>query len=96
MRSPRTRKGANRDVITDFVSGLDHIDLTGIDAKTGNGNQAFKWIGKQGFHHHKGELHYVKHGGNVIVQGDVNGNGKADFEILVQHHTSLAAHDFLL
>ena len=33
-----TRKGANRDVITDFVSGLDHIDLTGIDARTGNGN----------------------------------------------------------
>ncbi|MEZ5829036.1 MAG: hypothetical protein R3D01_11970 [Hyphomicrobiales bacterium] len=27
--------------------------------KKGSGNQAFKWIGKHGFHDRKGELHYV-------------------------------------
>ena len=97
-----TKRGAaNRDIILDFQHGTnitgDDIDLRTIDAKTGvAGNQAFHFIGKQGFHHHKGELHYVKSGGNVIVQGDVNGDAKADFEILVQHHTSLAKGDFLL
>jgi hypothetical protein len=44
----------------------------------------------------KGELHTVRVGSNVIVQGDVNGDAHADFEILVAHHTALAAGDFLV
>jgi Ca2+-binding RTX toxin-like protein len=96
-----TRTGATRDVIVDFTHGNnvtgDDIDLRGIDAQAGvAGNQAFHFIGAQSFHHAKGELRYVKVGTSVIVQGDLNGDAKADFEILVQHHTSLAAGDFLL
>lgn len=89
---------ANRDVITDFhrsVTG-EYIDLGTIDAKTGSGNQAFHFIGNHAFNDVKGELHYVKSGDNVRVEGDVNGDGKADFEILVQHQTALTAGDFLL
>jgi len=93
--------GAKRDVITDFTHGTnitgDDIDLRTIDAKTGvGGNQAFHFIGTQHFHDVKGELRIVKFGTNVVVGGDVNGDGKADFQILVQHHTSLSAGDFLL
>jgi hypothetical protein len=32
----------------------------------------------------------------VIVQGDINGNGMADFEIEVDHVAKLVAHDFIL
>jgi len=35
-------------------------------------------------------------GSKVIVQGDVNGDGKADFEILVAGVSSLGKGDFLL
>jgi 6-phosphogluconolactonase (cycloisomerase 2 family) len=90
-------KGANRDVILDFSHGQgDRIDLAGIDAKSGGGNQAFKFIGKQGFHHQKGELHFVKKVGFVIVEGDVNGDGRADFQIEVEGVASLAKGDFVL
>jgi Ca2+-binding RTX toxin-like protein len=87
-------KGLNRDQILDF-SHQDDIDLRTIDAKKGAGNQAFKWIGKDAFHHAKGELHYIDKGSACIVQGDVNGDGKADFEIFVKIG-SMTKGDFLL
>lgn len=96
-----SKKGANHDVITDFsgVGGgeLDRIDLRGIDAKSGiKGNQKFKFIGKQGFHDQKGELHIVTKVGFVIVAGDINGDGKADFQIEVDNVANLAKGDFFL
>jgi Ca2+-binding RTX toxin-like protein len=97
-------KGTNRDVIRDFSgikipSGdLDQIDLSDIDAKKGHGNQAFHFIGKQGFHHKAGELQ-VKYNAVTdvaIVQGDIDGNGKADFQIEVHSAAALARADFIL
>jgi serralysin len=96
-------KGALRDEVLDFsgVGGeLDKIDLSGIDAKKGvAGNQAFKFIGAQKFHHKVGELHIVKHGTYVTVEGDIDGNGKADFQIDVHNLTdtlnSLLKGDFI-
>lgn len=87
--------GSKRDIITDFKRGQELIDLKGIDAKTGSNNQKFTWIDKQGFHDKKGELRYIDKGASCIVQGDVDGDGKADFEILVKVG-SLGASDFLL
>jgi Ca2+-binding RTX toxin-like protein len=93
-------KGANHDVIMDFshVEG-DHIDVHDIDAKKGPGNQDFKFIGAQSFHHKTGELHFVKHGTFVTVEGDIDGNG-TDFQIEVHNLTnnlhSLAKGDFIL
>jgi hypothetical protein len=43
----------------------------------------------------KGELRCKDLGAEVIVQGDVNGDAKADFEILVKA-SSIAGSDFLL
>jgi serralysin len=95
-------KGANRDVILDFsgVNGgeLDQIDLFDIDAKKGAGNQAFKFIGAQKFHHKAGELQ-VKYNAATdiaIVSGDIDGNGKADFQIEVHSIAALAKADFIL
>jgi glucose/arabinose dehydrogenase len=72
-------KGSHRDNIVDFHrSEDDMIDLTGIDANTRHaGNQAFKFIGAHGFTHRVGELRASHH----VLQGDVNGDGRADFEI---------------
>jgi len=43
-----------------------------------------------------GQLHYTVSGTSVIVSGDVNGDGVADFSIAVAHTASLAAADFVL
>jgi Ca2+-binding RTX toxin-like protein len=88
-----TVKGSNRDRIVDFSHGQgDKIDLAGIDANTHRGgNQAFHFIGTHGFSHTEAELRFS---GNVL-QGDVNGDGKADFEINV-NASSLTSGDFML
>jgi Ca2+-binding RTX toxin-like protein len=91
-------KGSKRDKILDFSHGEhDRIDLSTIDADTHKGgDQAFQFIGAQAFHSHGtthvyGELRYQSH----ILSGDVNGDGKADFEIHV-NAASLAKVDFIL
>lgn len=72
--------GEKRDVIIDFNDDRDVIDLSTIDAKTGrSGNQAFKFIGSKGFHDEKGELRLD----NRILSGDIDGDGRADFQIKV-------------
>jgi hypothetical protein len=40
-------------------------------------------------------LHYIDKGSSCIVQGDVNGDGNADFEIYVKAG-SLSKGDFVL
>jgi Ca2+-binding RTX toxin-like protein len=102
-----SRKGiANRDVINDFSVGDnlpggaddDIIDLHEIDAKKGAGNQTFKYIGGHKFHDVKGELQ-VKYNGTThigIVSGDINGDGKADFQIEVHSLLALGKADFVL
>jgi len=84
-------RGTNRDQIRDFKRG-DKIDLAGIDANiNADGNQKFKFIGDNVFSKKAGELRFK----NDILQGDVNGDGKADFEILVNVN-NLVKGDFVL
>ena len=90
------KTAASRDVITDFQHLVDDIDLSTIDAKAGGGNQAFKFIAKQAFHHKAGELHYKFAGPNTLIEGDTNGDGRADFQILLAGHVALAKGDFIL
>jgi len=90
-----SKVGSQRDIIQDFKSGQDRIDLRDIDANVlRKGNQKFSWAGsdapflspkdgsaflKAGFTGKAGELRY-DHG---ILMGDVNGDGRADFEIRI-------------
>ena len=85
------------DVITDFRRGQDKIDLRGIDAKAGTAkDDGFTLIGTSGFHKVAGELRYEVVGGNAIVSGDVNGDGRADFSFTLYDVSSLAKGDFIL
>ncbi|MDQ8700271.1 S8 family serine peptidase [Hyphomicrobium sp. LHD-15] len=88
--------GSARDIIFDFVRGQDKIDVASFDTNPAKkGDQAFKWIGTQDFHGASGELRFSDLGSEVIVQGDVNGDKHADFEILVKVGT-LSSSDFYL
>ena len=93
-----TVAASGRDTITDFSRAQgDKIDLHAIDASTkAKGNQDFDFIGTQKFHKVAGELRYEKKGGDTFVHGDVNGDGKADFSILIDASLTLKAGDFIL
>lgn len=72
----------DRDTITDFTTGVDKIRLTEIDANSGvAGNQAFTFIGNGAFSNVAGQLRAYNDGGKTFVEGDVDGNGLADFVI---------------
>lgn len=90
----------SRDVITDFThADGDVINLNAIDANVSvGGTQAFNFIGTDSFHGVAGELRVKSSGINALVQGDVNGDGVADLEILLLNvnPTTLTAGDFML
>ncbi|CAA2100582.1 Metallopeptidase AprA [Methylobacterium bullatum] len=88
---------ANRDAILDFKVGFDHIDLSVIQAVSGAAtDQSFSFI-EGAFTKHKGELHAVASGISTIIEGDVDGNGKADFQIVLRGTIeALHANDFIL
>jgi Ca2+-binding RTX toxin-like protein len=70
------------DLIGDFQSGSDRIDLSRIDAdSTAAGNQAFTWIGAEGFSGSAGELRVRDSGVYRWIEGDTDGDGAADFSI---------------
>jgi hypothetical protein len=87
-----------RDVIRDFSHAQgDDIDLSTIDAMTGPGNQKFAFIGQGAFTGVKGQLHYKFEGpARTIIEGDINGDKKADFQIELTGHKLLVAGDFIL
>ena len=96
------KTAATRDKIFDFEHAIDALDLRGIDAKIGTGNQAFKFIAKLPFSDTPGELHYFKVNkagivnDKTILEGDTNGDGLADFQIELSKLINLAAADFFL
>jgi Ca2+-binding RTX toxin-like protein len=86
-----------RDIVTDFLEGTDRIDFSRLDANSGiAGDQAFTFINTGAFTGVAGQLRYESVGGNTIVQGDVNGDGIADFELQLTGAHTLTVGDFLL
>ncbi len=86
-------KGTNRDVIVDFRHNHDKIDIGLIDANSHvGGNQAFHFINAAAFSGHGAEVRYA--GG--VLHADVNGDRVDDFQIGLENHSLLTAHDFIL
>lgn len=77
--------GATTDRVLDFTAAQgDRIDLSAIDANVNvAGDQAFSFIGTAAFSGTAGELRVQASGTNQLVFGDVNGDGIADFLIVV-------------
>jgi Ca2+-binding RTX toxin-like protein len=88
----------SRDVISDFTHLVDEFDLKNIDASSkAAGNNAFKWIGSSGFHGIAGELHFRFVGtSTTLIEGDRNGDARADFVIELANRTSISLADVIL
>jgi VCBS repeat-containing protein len=86
---------AARDVIRDF-SGTDgdRIDLSGLDAVSGGADDAFRLVAA--FSGAAGELVVVQSRRATLIQGDVDGDGRADFSISLDGAHTLTADHFLL
>jgi Ca2+-binding RTX toxin-like protein len=86
------------DRISDFTSGQDKIDVSQIDANFNvAGNQSFTYVGSAAFSGTAGELRAYDSGqGFFYVEGDVDGDGAADFQIEVVPPLPLVASDFVL
>jgi serralysin len=87
----------NADKILDFTSGQDLIDLALIDANsTIAGDQAFTFKA-DGLFTGAGQLRVLSSGnGSWFVEGDINGDGAADFQIEVFSPVVLTPTDFLM
>lgn len=84
------------DIIADFSRAEgDRIDLDPWDANSKQGNnQDFDFIGGEKFHGNAGELRFFQDGGDTWIQGDTNGDRKADLLIKLDGIVTLAAGDF--
>lgn len=82
------------DRVTDFRSGQDKIDLSGLDAVSSTtGKDAFSWIGSGAFTNVAGQLRSYSSGAAFFVAGDVDGNGVADF--VIQTNVSVIQSDII-
>jgi Ca2+-binding RTX toxin-like protein len=81
----RNKAQIDRDVITDFGAG-DTIDLSAF-------MDGGKFIGGKAFSGQDDQVRYVRADG--LLQGDVNGDGTADWTIRLTNDAKLAANDFL-
>ena len=98
--------GAGRDVITGFVSGIDKLDFSAIDANTATilpANEAFSFIGTGAFTvaaQIRYQLIDTDTNGSLdstLVRGNVNATTGADFEVLLQGvTTAILATDIIL
>jgi hypothetical protein len=84
------------DTIADFSQADgDQVDLDAWDADSKqDGNQDFDFIGTAKFHGDAGELRFVQDGGDTWIQGDTNGDRKADLMIRLDGAVTLVAGDF--
>lgn len=96
--SDSTFATTGRDRITDFSqSEGDVIDLRSIDADVNTaGNQVFTFIGSAGYSRTAGELRLAEVSGGSLLYGDLDGDGRSEFAVMLTGVTDLTAAAFLL
>jgi Ca2+-binding RTX toxin-like protein len=88
--------GTSHDVITDFVHGVDKIDLKFIDAiPSVSGDQAFRFVAGAGFGF-EGDLRVAFVGGNTLIQGNTDTDSTPEFEIQLSGLHPISNTDFIL
>lgn len=99
------KTSSTRDIIRDFHHLVDDIDLRTIDANgSASGDAAFKFLATKGaaFTGVKGQLHWYQYNSSTnsadktIIEGDINGDKVADFQIQLTGLKTLTSSDFLL
>ena len=86
--------GTKRDVIKDFATGQDVLDVAGIDAdSTIPGHQSFRWVGKATLTG-AAQLGYYVSGGNTIVRASTDADAAAEVEIQLTGTKTLTPGDF--
>ena len=92
--------GVNADHITDFAIGSDKLAFRALDPNLVTpGIQAFTFIGSAAFHATgTAEIHYANSGADLLVEADLNGDGIADMQIVLDSLAgqTLTSADFLL
>lgn len=91
-------QGLPSDLVKDFVQGQDRIDLSAIDSKTATvTNEAFSFIGSAAFTA-AGQLHAFANSATnrTLIEGDVDGDKIADFQLQLVGLKTMAGTDFLL
>jgi Ca2+-binding RTX toxin-like protein len=99
LKTDTTVSALTRDAITDFQHLTDHVNLAGIDANIKiAGDQAFTMLAAKGaaFTGVAGQLHYFASGANTVIEGDMNGDKIADFQIQLNGNIALTKADFIL
>ncbi len=87
-----------RDIITDFQTGKDRIEISRFDADPITpGNQVFSFIGDAAFSG-VGQVRFEQNiaAGHTLAQADIDGDGAADFEVELSGVIDLISTDFLL
>jgi Ca2+-binding RTX toxin-like protein len=79
--------GAPPERIVDFTHGEDHLDFSAMD---------LAFIGNAAFSNVAGQLRYEQSSGAVKLLGDMNGDGAADFQILLTLNSEIVAADLIL
>jgi serralysin len=83
--------GVNCDTVTDFVCGIDKIDLSTIDAIAYGSDDAFTFIDMAAFTG-AGQLRF----NNGVLYGNIDANLTADFQIALTGVATFASTDALL
>ncbi|MFC7499972.1 beta strand repeat-containing protein [Enterovirga sp. GCM10030262] len=87
--------GAARDLIEDFegggAAGGDVIDVSGIDAITGGGDDAFAFIGNAAFSA-AGQLRivFLADSNETVILGNIDADANAEFQIALSGNVSLS------
>ena len=87
------------DVIQDFVSGVDKIDLNTIDASSVlKKNNDFVWVGAATSFGNstEGEVRYQKFDTYTMIYGDTDGDAASEFMIRLEGLVDLKATDFIM
>lgn len=85
-KASEVSSGAKVDHVTDFTTGIDKFDLSGF---MGGGS----FIGTTGFTGVAGQVRYASETG--MLTGDVNGDGAADWTLILDNKGQVVAGDFI-